>query len=246
MNFCVYLTAYRGNKLPPFYIGSSSTLKIYQGYRGSVGSKLYRRIWKDEIKNHPERFSTKIVAEYQTRLEALAREREFQIKLRVVDSPMYINQSLASKNGFFGRSVFGKNHPRFGVKHTAESRQKMSDSRLGKKIAPRSEETKIKMSQAARSRWADSSQREANSAALKNHTRTKEHCENISKGLIGTKHTAEMKAKISVLHLGRKRSAEAILKTAAAHQGMKRSEETKAKLRAAWLRRKQLKEKPYG
>ena len=30
--YCVYLTIYRGNKLPPFYIGYSSINKIKAGY----------------------------------------------------------------------------------------------------------------------------------------------------------------------------------------------------------------------
>ena len=30
--YCVYLTIYTGNKLPPFYIGSTSLKKINKGY----------------------------------------------------------------------------------------------------------------------------------------------------------------------------------------------------------------------
>jgi hypothetical protein len=34
--FAVYLTSYKGNKLPPFYIGSSSVSALNSGYHGSV------------------------------------------------------------------------------------------------------------------------------------------------------------------------------------------------------------------
>jgi hypothetical protein len=34
--YCVYLTCYRGNKLPPFYIGYSTIEKVKDGYKGTV------------------------------------------------------------------------------------------------------------------------------------------------------------------------------------------------------------------
>jgi hypothetical protein len=37
--YCVYLTIYKGNNLPPFYIGSTSIDKIDGGYHGSVMSE---------------------------------------------------------------------------------------------------------------------------------------------------------------------------------------------------------------
>ena len=47
--YCTYLTIYSGNKLPTFYIGSTSVEKIEQGYRGSVSSKRYQSIWEKEL-----------------------------------------------------------------------------------------------------------------------------------------------------------------------------------------------------
>jgi hypothetical protein len=40
--FCTYLTIYSGNKLPMFYIGSSTVKKVVSGYHGSVSSKIYK------------------------------------------------------------------------------------------------------------------------------------------------------------------------------------------------------------
>jgi hypothetical protein len=68
--YCVYLTIYKGNKLPPFYIGSTSIEKIYKNYKGSVESKKYGKIWKNEIKNCSDLFCVKIISVHNTREEA--------------------------------------------------------------------------------------------------------------------------------------------------------------------------------
>jgi len=253
MNFCVYITEYKGSKMPRWYLGSSSIKKVLAGYRGSVSSKAYKSLWESELRENADLFSTRIIEVFGTRKEALDAEYQMQEALNVVHDPRFVNLALAAKNGFFGRSVFGTEHHRFGSKHTAESRLKMSQN--GKAISrglgksrPKSEEAKRRMSAAAVLRWSNPEQRKQNSEALKKHIKTTEHRNNIRKALIGYKHTDEMKAKISALHSGRKRTAESVAKTAAAHTGMKRTEETKQKLREAWARRrvKPPKEKPNG
>jgi hypothetical protein len=133
MNYCVYLTCYKGNKLPPFYIGSSTIEKIKNGYRGSVSSKVYKNIWKTEIKNNSHLFKTIIISNHDTREEALEKENKFQHALNVVHNNLYINKSYAAKNGFFGRDVKGQFNPRYGVKVLPETRLKISNSNLGKK-----------------------------------------------------------------------------------------------------------------
>ena len=102
--YVTYLTVYSGNKLPPFYIGSSSLTNVNNGYRGSVTSKKYGITWKEEIKNNPQLFKTIIISKHNTRQEALDKEFVLQTKLNVVMSPMYINLSFATKKGFFGNS----------------------------------------------------------------------------------------------------------------------------------------------
>lgn len=61
--YCVYLTIYTGNKLPIFYIGSTSVKKFMNGYRGSVSSKEYGKIWKEEIKLNPHLFISRLLSE---------------------------------------------------------------------------------------------------------------------------------------------------------------------------------------
>ncbi len=115
--YCVYVTFYNGDKLPPFYIGSTSVKKIMEeGYRGSVTSKKYSEVWKSELKTNPQLFDTKIVGMFRTRGEAHDEELRQQLRADVVQSDDYTNMALACK-GFFHSS-----------KHTEESKAKMSES----------------------------------------------------------------------------------------------------------------------
>lgn len=118
--FCTYITFYSGNKLPPFYIGSTSIANIKTGYRGSVSSKKYKKIWNDELKLNPHLFKTTIISYHTTRKDALSKELYYQESLKVVDSSMYINLATAQKDGCFGNSIKGKDNPRFGC-HLSEA-----------------------------------------------------------------------------------------------------------------------------
>lgn len=132
--YVTYLTIYSGNKLPPFYIGSSSLERVNNGYHGSVKSKIYMDIWKEELRNRPELFKTKIITQHNTRQEAYNKELLLQEKLKVVRSPLYINLSLASKD-FDGSCLKGmpktEEHKRkIGIAHKGKSTHK------GKKWGP--------------------------------------------------------------------------------------------------------------
>jgi len=167
--FCVYLTVYKGNKLPPFYIGSSSVAKVQNGYCGSVSSKKFKAVWQLELKNNPHLFKTKPISNYTTRKEALEVERRLQIKLNVVRSSLYINQAVAAPAGFCGMDCKGELSPRFGVKLSKDQCDLMSAARKGIKQGPnpkkackgkkngmfgktRSSEEKIKMTIARKSK----------------------------------------------------------------------------------------------
>lgn len=129
--FAVYLTSYKGNKLPPFYIGSSSVSALNSGYHGSVKSMEYKSLWLGELSNRPHLFKTKLIAKFSTRIEALECEHRLQCALNVIKNPMYINRAVASPNGFFGRSVEHDKNPFFGKKHTQTSISMMSASKEG-------------------------------------------------------------------------------------------------------------------
>lgn len=112
--FVTYLVTYSGTLLPKYYIGSTSKTKIENGYLGSIGSKKWKSIFKSEVKNNRYLFDIVIVDEYNSRLEALEAEYELQLKLNVVKSPEFYNESYACVNGFFGRECSGVASSRYG------------------------------------------------------------------------------------------------------------------------------------
>lgn len=158
MKYCTYLTFYSGNKLPPYYIGSTSIFKIQKGYRGSVISYKYKSIWNSELKHNPHLFKTTILTVHADRQGAFDKELFFQESLRVVTSPLYINMAYARKNGHFGYGEKGRpkseehrkkiseskkgNQYWVGRQHSEESKKKISDYNMGKKMP---KETILKM-----------------------------------------------------------------------------------------------------
>lgn len=103
--YVVYLVTYSGNKLPKYYIGSTSMEKINKGYLGSVKSKRWKSIFEIEVKNNRELFKSEILSYHETRQDALAEELRVQKERNVVKSNEYMNESLANINGFFGMMI---------------------------------------------------------------------------------------------------------------------------------------------
>lgn len=100
--YCTYLTVYSGNKLPIFYIGSSSIERVSSGYHGSVQSKEYKKIWNSEIKNNPHLFKTSIITTHETRKEATKKELSFQKSVQAPKNPLYTNRAFAQVEGCYG------------------------------------------------------------------------------------------------------------------------------------------------
>ncbi len=98
--YCTYLTVYKGNKMPPFYIGSTSVDNVADGYHGTVLSAKYKSVWREELKENSHLFKTKVVSIHNDRQEALDKENALQRSLNVTKSDLYINQALAT--GCFG------------------------------------------------------------------------------------------------------------------------------------------------
>lgn len=113
--FITYLTIYKGNKLPPFYIGSTSLKKYLEGYNGTVLSKKYKAIYQKEQQEHPELFDSLIIDEFTTREEATECERYYQKQMDVVKSKLFFNMAIAAPEGCFGMDVSGENHPLYGT-----------------------------------------------------------------------------------------------------------------------------------
>lgn len=133
--FCVYLTTYLGSKLPPFYIGSTSYSSILNGYRGTVTSKKYKTIWKNELIKNPHLFKTRVISFHENRTLAYEKEELLQRKLNVVRSSMYVNMAYANK-----RFIAEK-----GVKLPKQWCENISKAQIGR---THTTETKIKQSKA--------------------------------------------------------------------------------------------------
>lgn len=182
--FCTYITFYRGAHLPPFYIGSSSVKRISNGYRGSVKSRKYMKIWKNELKFSPELFSTKIISRHISREEALLKEKYLHEKLDVVNNRLYINESIAG--GCFGSIRRGN-----PGKRSEETKRKISEGRKGKGMGKRPEYVGKLISE-----------------ALQNHSVNENTKKKISCSLSGRKITEEHKNAIGLYQRGRKKSPE--------------------------------------
>lgn len=125
--YCVYLTIYSGNRLPRRYIGSSSVSNVLSGYNGSIKSKKYKTIYKEEQLNSKYLFKTRILSYHETHKEAIEKELQLHIRYNVVKSENYMNMSNASPNGYFGRNITGKDHHFYGKTHSKETREKISN-----------------------------------------------------------------------------------------------------------------------
>lgn len=102
MKYIVYITLYRGTKLPPWYIGSTTQENIDLGYNGSVNSKEYRELYKTEQRENKHLFRTKILSYHKTREEAYSEELRLHKMHLVVENDKYFNKSYAQEYGFSG------------------------------------------------------------------------------------------------------------------------------------------------
>ena len=135
--YCVYLTVYTGKKLPIFYIGSTSLAKINNGYRGSVASKEYGILWKEELKANPHLFTTKTISIHNSRKEAFEKEEKIQKILNVIHNPLYANKAFANskfslkQHTPWTREAFKKRIPWNKGKHEIYSEE--AKSKMGRR-----------------------------------------------------------------------------------------------------------------
>lgn len=123
-----------------------------------------------------------------------------------------------------------------GVSGSIHSNKPKSDeTKLRMSIAAknRSSEYRLKQSIAQKKRQTDPNVRYRKSIALKGRKRSQEHCYNISLSKTGKKQSSEHIAKRVASNTGKKRPIEAVIKTANANKGKKRSLETRAKMSMA-------------
>jgi hypothetical protein len=130
--------------MPPFYIGKTTYKRIIQrGYNGTVTSKRYASIWRQERGEHPELFKTVVLQCFRTDTEAIYREKAIQRFFDVPNNPMFINMAISGGN--FGGAA--ENAPKFGTHLSEATRQKIREKSEGRTA---SESTRFQMSQTRR------------------------------------------------------------------------------------------------
>lgn len=122
--YCTYITHYTGNKLPKWYIGSSTEERIKNGYNGSVVSVKWKDLYRSEQKENKHLFKTRILSYYDTVQESQAEELRLQKMHNVVKNNNYFNEAYASVNGCFGRDVSGKLNPMYNLGRTLSETHK--------------------------------------------------------------------------------------------------------------------------
>lgn len=187
--YCVYLTSYKGNKLPPFYIGHSELKNIENGYLGSVSSKEYKDIWLNEIRENRNLFKIQILSTFSDRIDAREAEERLQRKLNVLNNSLYINKSIGYKN--FSVVTRSKEHQEKLNKSVSRALKGRAPKTA---TLPKSEEHKKKLSDYFRGR-----PNPKNSAHRKGKKLSEEHKRKISR--LGRRHTEESKLKMRIARL---------------------------------------------
>jgi hypothetical protein len=177
--YCVYLTIYSGNKLPMFYIGSTSIEKIKNGYLGSVSSRRYKTIWKNEVKSNPSLFSVRIISSHDNRDDATKKESKLQSKLKVHKNDLYINARVAMECKYSNVSEYnrtrinpnlGKIAHNKGCKDSEITRKRKSESGKNKVF---SKKHKLNLSIARKNRIIEEKTKNKISQTQKNKPRPK-------------------------------------------------------------------------
>lgn len=119
-----------------------------------------------------------------------------------------------------------------GGRRSQETRERMRQARLGKKLTP---ESKLKVGLASQGRKFSLEVRQKLSGMRTGVPRKESTKQKIREALMGHPVSPEAKEKMRVRRTGKKQSPEAIEKTRLANTGSKRSEETKEKMRLACI-----------
>ena len=90
---CVYLITYKGNKHPPYYIGSVYLDKFYNNYKGSTSSKKWKKIVQNEMVEHPELYKINVIQMCQNRELAFEIENKILLEFDARNNSLFWNMS---------------------------------------------------------------------------------------------------------------------------------------------------------
>lgn len=163
--------------------------------------------------------------------------------LELVDDPLKLTEreqywldTLKSYNNEKGYNICPVAKSVKGIKHSEETKIKMSMAHIGKKCT---DETRAKMKASRIGRKYSNEFRAKISTIMKN--RSREIIAKIAMANTGKKRSEESRAKMSIAHLGKKQTEEAKVKIGIASRNI--SNETRAKLSAA---HKNIRNKPVN
>lgn len=121
-------------------------------------------------------------------------------------------RSYNTTNEKVGYNICEYSTDRVGLKHTEETKKKMSNSHTGKKLTeetkkkmskPKSQEIKDKIRKTQKGRTLTDEHKENIRRGCLGRVRTKEHQDNLNKAQFGKKHSEEAKQRMSVSQLRR-------------------------------------------
>lgn len=177
--FVTYLTIYLGEKLPPFYIGSTKLSTAESGkYFGSVSSLRFKQIFDLEKQENPSLFKLFILSYHFSRNEAFEAELKLQNAFDVVCSPLFVNQAKAQKNGCWGNTLpKTDSHKRKISENNAskrpEIREKLSNSAKLRKNVKVSSKTKAKLKESLKGFQHSKITKDRRAATLRENKRIK-------------------------------------------------------------------------
>lgn len=218
MNKYHYVYRITNTKLNKHYYGTrSSNIEPFKDLGVKYFSSASDEEFRNDQKNNPQDYKYVIVSVFNSRKEAMQLEIKLHTKFNVGMNESFYNKCKASSTKF----------DTTGTHHTAEAKHKIAiahdgilkseehKKNLSKAWEDRivSKETGHKISESLKGR--ENTWGEKISKTLKNHSRTEEHCLNISKnkkGMISTfkgkMHNEESKTKMSKVHKGKTISKE--------------------------------------
>lgn len=188
------------------YIGVHSTRKVDDGYIGS--GKLIRQAIE---KYGKENFEYVVLAEFDTRQEALEREREL-VTPEYVEQPHVYNLRVGGEGG----SATGAGHPWAQRENAEDVRQKISDAQKGRPVP------EWKRKQIAESLMGKYTGEKSGRFGKKASDETRRKLSEVGRG---RKHTEEARRKISEGNKGKKMTEDQRARLSEARKGMRFSEE---------------------
>jgi group I intron endonuclease len=156
--YLVYILAFEDGK---FYVGITSNLKNRLSKHKDEPSAKLKPALEAKLK-----FSVTVLEDGLTRNKALLLEQATSMELDSVTNGYnkFVGHLIGPNNPNYGKSMKGKNSPRYGRKHTEYTRKRMSEAKKGKR---HTEVTRNKMSEAHKGKKLTESTKKKLSEALK-------------------------------------------------------------------------------